>query len=194
MEMIMPNAIMAPFPMVQNPFDQELELEYSPITQIVSSVAHLLEMHQRSKEKHEEDHHIGDNEMSEIRSRPHFGQQSPFSLIPYTQEIKSSPSRIVNSIPTENVPSVVYRIGDLMSNGNLKKIQSENVYDLRKVSGFPIVKSSDPFVGVQKDAPIKKSGKEWKMYEIAKRFLGLDEIPTAEEGNAIAQLFNISSN
>uniref|UniRef100_A0A1I7T5F1 Mediator complex subunit 19 n=1 Tax=Caenorhabditis tropicalis TaxID=1561998 RepID=A0A1I7T5F1_9PELO len=151
--------------LVGNPFDQGLEIEYSPITQLVSSVAHLMEMHQKSKEREEghTDSHSSHGPMfpefsqlqSQMRGRPGMsGSSEPhemvsngpkFHLIPYTQNVydssgHSSTSRLINSIPPDNIPSVMWRIGDLIGKNDPK--EKENLYDMTKIKGFPILKVS----------------------------------------------------
>ncbi|PIC26546.1 hypothetical protein B9Z55_019092 [Caenorhabditis nigoni] len=130
MPMGMPMMMPMHHQLVGNPYDQGLEIEYSPITQLVSSVAHLFEMHQKSKEREDEhgitsDHHSSSNlqgsmfpELSQLqtsmRGRPGIGNQIPlemihnrpkFNLIPYSHGIGpselSSTSKLINSIPRE---------------------------------------------------------------------------------------------
>ncbi|CAI5450881.1 unnamed protein product [Caenorhabditis angaria] len=158
------------YPMFGNPFDNGFELEYSPLTQIVSSIAHMMELHHidQSRRMHYEPN---------IQPQPVFHPKSQnsqkFSLIPYSQtnqfpsqmSFPSSSSRVVNSLPSKNLPPVMYKIGDLMSSNNKNQ---ENLYDLRKIQGFPILKTED--TDFDKERPERK---QVKIFDLAKRFLGL---------------------
>ncbi|CAI2353861.1 unnamed protein product [Caenorhabditis sp. 36 PRJEB53466] len=199
----MPMMMPMQYQFIANPFDQGFDIEYSPITQLVSSVAHLVEMHQKHKERAEDRSEGHQNLLPEmfnlesIRGRPGVAGGPRFNLIPFTQDGllpsssqgTSSTSKLINSIPNENIPPVMWRIGDLLRRNDLK--QKENVYDTSKIKGFPIVKNSEDvplFRDSEESVSTPKSNKSWTILEIARKILGVDEIPTASEGNAVAQL------
>ncbi|EGT60285.1 hypothetical protein CAEBREN_32709 [Caenorhabditis brenneri] len=203
-----------PMHLVGNPFDQGLELEYSPITQLVSSVAHLFEMHQKSKERedgHSESHSSQGSMFPELaqlqttmRGRPGMNHhlsipneipsnRPRFNLIPYSQQVlghseTSSTSKLINSIPPDNIPPVMWRIGDLI--GKHESKEKENLYDMTKIKGFPIIKSSENEQNLRDEGVKNKTNNSWTILEIARKILGVDELPTALEGNAIAQLLD----
>uniref|UniRef100_A0A8R1IJN4 Uncharacterized protein n=1 Tax=Caenorhabditis japonica TaxID=281687 RepID=A0A8R1IJN4_CAEJA len=189
---MMPMSI--PMQFVGNPFDNGMEIEYSPITQLVSSIAHLVEMHQRSKEREDNHHHPGLTQLG-LPFSPGASFGSKLNVIPYAHEgpssggSMSSTSRLINSIPNEKIPDVMWRIGDLIGRQD-KMRERENVYDTSKINGFPIIKTSENTDMTAWDKNEKPSSiqQSWTILEIARKILGVDEIPTAKEGNAIAQL------
>lgn len=85
----------------------------------------------------------------------------------------------------------MWRIGDLIGGGKTDKTDKENLYDMRKIKGFPIVKvrskevlnrtlflkSSDDEINVKmRDAgDEKKENRSWTILEIARKILGVGE-------------------
>ncbi|UMM34874.1 hypothetical protein L5515_007749 [Caenorhabditis briggsae] len=82
----------------------------------------------------------------------------------------------------------MWRIGDLIGKQGESK-EKAHLYDMTKIKGFPILKSSEGDVLYSDEGTKNKTNNtSWTIMEIARKMLGVDEIPTAREGNAIAQL------
>lgn len=161
--------------------------EYHPILDIASSIAKIVEL------KKTEDVVEMEQMRSRARPMPTPERISPPSdrpnlqLIPYASIRGHPSSSIVNSIPLNKLPSDVFKIGDLMTYNN--KHDREFVYDLEKLRGSPILKGSETG-----SFPIVKEESHGirgiDVPKILRKVLGLDELPTKSEGNAIAQLID----
>ncbi|CAI4223204.1 unnamed protein product [Auanema sp. JU1783] len=115
---------------------------------------------------------------------PEFPQENPEGL-----------SSLINSIPA---PEIISLMNIQAANKRMKKLKSgppiiksfkiEKEIDEELPPSTPIGKELSEKIDDSSLLGLLRSGR-WKTIDWRRKLLGLDEIPTAEEGNALAQLF-----